>query len=439
MILLKVCAGECMKKITKKIIGILLVTCLCGVVSCAKSEDTASSGKVINMFQLKVEIKDALDAYAAQYSAENSGVTVKVETLGGGGDYGGVLKAKIQAGQMPDIFVIEGIGGYQVWKDYIADLSDQSWVADTDLAMKVDGKVIGFPVSIEGYGLAYNAEILQKAGVDPATLTTRNAYEEAFKLIDSKKKELGLDAVVSMAASVGGGMWWVVGHHSFACYLGGGLAQDDTSIADMLVKEGKLDDERFAQYTKYLQLLFKYADKNVLLNGSYDNQVAAFAQQKTAFLHQGNWVDPNLKQLNANFKMGYAPHAFLDTEDKGLYLFAPSFYCVNAKSPNAEEAKKFLTSIAMTPKGHEYMVAKAGMIPAFKSVTLMPEGQLSKALVEANMRGGNHGVFFSMMPDGTGQNIFAPIFDLFAQHPDNSEQFIKDMKKAVAGLPAMSK
>ena len=178
-------------------------------------------------------------------------------------------------------------------------------------------------------------------------------------------------------------------------------------------------------------------DKNILQNGSYDNQVSAFARGKAAFLHQGNWVDPNLKQLGVTFKIGYAPHAFLDTEEKGLYLFAPSWWCVNAKSPNAEAAKAFLASMAETPQGHEFLVKKAGMIPAFKSVKLQPEGQLSRALMEANARGGNYGVFFGMLPDGAGRNVFGPVFDLFAQNPDAIDQFKADMKKAVAGLPNM--
>lgn len=396
----------------------------------------AAPTTTVTMMQLKVEIKDALDAYAGQYSAAHPGVTVSVETLGGGADFPGALKAKIQAGQMPDIFVIEGVGQYNVFKDYIADLSDQPWVKDTDLSFKVGGKVYGFPVSIEGYGLAYNADILKKAGVDPATLTTRAAYEKAFRTIDAKKPELGLDAVVSMAASVSGGMWWVAAQHNLACYWGGGLAFDDTSVIQKALK-GELDDARFLQYAKYVQLLFKYADKGILQNGSYDNQVAAFAQGKTAFLHQGNWVDPNMKQLGVTFKMGYAPHAFLDTPEKGLYLFAPSWYCVNPKSPNAAAAKAFLASIAMTPEGQDYMVNQAGMIPAFKSVKLQPKGQLSQALMAANARGGNYGVFFGMLPDGAGQNVFGPIYDLFAQNPDNIDQFVADMKKAVAGLPKM--
>jgi len=406
------------------------------VASCSKAEPKQAKGVEINMFQLKVEIKDAIDGYAAAYSAAHPGVTVKVETLGGGGDYGGALKAKSQAGQMPDIFVIEGLGGYNIWKDYIADLSGEPWVKDTDLAMKVDGKIVGFPVAIEGYGLAYNADILAKAGIDPATLTTRAAYEKALAKLDSMKKELGITAPVSMAASVAGGMWWVAAQHNLACYWGGGLAFDDTSVIDKALK-GELDEARFTQYAKYLQLLFKYADQNILLNGSYDDQVGAFAQGKTAFLHQGNWVDPNLKQLGVTFTIGYAPHAFLDTEQKGLYLFAPSWYCVNSKSPNADAAKAFLTAMATTPEGHDYMVNKAGMIPAFKSVTLKPAGQLSQALMAANAKGGNYGVFFGMLPDGAGQNVFGPIFDLFAQNQKDLPRFISDMKKAVADLPKM--
>jgi raffinose/stachyose/melibiose transport system substrate-binding protein len=71
----------------------------------------------VTMFQLKVEIDSALQAFAAAYNESHPGVTVKIETLGGGADYGGALKAKLQAGQMPTLFNIEGKGGYDLWKD----------------------------------------------------------------------------------------------------------------------------------------------------------------------------------------------------------------------------------------------------------------------------------------------------------------------------------
>lgn len=420
---------------------ILVCALVLGMVSAGFANGTNDSGgdgsdTSLNMFQLKVEIKDALDAYAAEYSAATPGVTVKVETLGGGGDYGGALKAKAQSDQMPDIFQIEGLGGYNLWKDYIADLNGEAWVKDTDLAMVVEGKVKGFPVAIEGYGLAYNADILEKAGIDPASLTTRSAYAKAFEILESRKGELGIEAPVAMAASVAGGMWWVGAQHNLALYWGGDLDFTDTSIINDALK-GKMDESRFREYAKYLQLLFEYADQNILLNGSYDDQVGSFAQGRTAFLHQGNWVDPNLAQLGVSFNIGYAPHAFTETPQEGLYLFAPSWFVVNSQSPNAEAAKAFLNSIATTAEGHEFMVEGAGMIPAFKSVTLEPSGPLSKELMRANARGGNYGVFFGMLPDGAGQNVFGPIYDLFAQNPENIDQFVADMQAAIANLPNM--
>lgn len=401
-------------------------------------KETASSGSdiSISMFHNKVEIKDAIDTYAALYSNETMNVNISVETYGGGNDYYGALKTKAQADNLPDIFMVEGLGTYEIWKDYIADLSDQPWVSDTDLGLTVQNKVFGFPVAIEGYGLAYNAEILEKAGIDPKSLTTRDAYEVAFKILDTKKVELGINAPVSMAASVAGNMWWVAGQHNLACYWGGDLDFNDTSVIDAALK-GEVDESRLIEYAKYVQLLFNYSDQNILLNGSYDSQVGSFAQGKTAFLHQGNWVDPNMAQLGVTFKMGYAPHAFTNTEQKGLYLFAPSYYVVNKMSSNAEAAKEFLASLVSTPAGQNYMVNEAGMIPAFKSVTQKPDGQLSIALMEANVRGGNYGVFFAMLPDGAGQNVFGPIYDLFAQNPDDLDQFVSDMKVAIANLPNM--
>lgn len=60
-----------------------------------------------------------------------------------------------------------------------------------------------------------------------------------------------------------------------------------------------------ADYAAYVKLLFDYADQDILTNGNYDAQVSSFAQGKTAFINQGNWVDPNMKQLGVTFKMGY--------------------------------------------------------------------------------------------------------------------------------------
>ena len=388
----------------------------------------------IEVFQLKVEINEAITNFTKRYSENTPGVTVSVETLGGGADYGGTLRAKLQADQMPDIFMIEGKGGYELWKEYILDMSDADWVKDTDLAYySPEGQAVGFPIGIEGFGLGYNAEILEKAGIDPATLTTLSATKAAFEKIDGMKAELGLDNVVSVGTSVAGGLWWVTSQHVFNAFYAGYLDYNDDSVYQATLK-GEVDQERLTAFANYLKMLYDYSDPDILVNGNYDAQVAAFANGKTAFITQGNWTDPNFEQLGSTFKRGYVSHNFLEEESKGLFIAAPSWFVVNAKaSPERQKAAvDFLNHMALTEDGAKYVVEEAGMVPAFKSVTLVPAGDFSRALVEANARGGNFNWYFGQNPDGFNVNTLGPIFELLAT--GTVEDFVNDVTQAFKDL-----
>ncbi|MBR5961047.1 MAG: extracellular solute-binding protein, partial [Clostridia bacterium] len=175
----------------KKLIAIVLTLALVMTAVSALAD--------IVIVQNKVEITSQMEDFAKLYE-EKTGVPVKVITGGGSSDYNTVLKAEMQSGREPDIFVIEGPSSYELWKDKIADQTGAEWTQYTAAAYMVDGKAVGFPVAVEGYGLAYNKSILDKAGIDPATLTTYDAYAAAFEKLDSMKEELGLDMVVSMVA-----------------------------------------------------------------------------------------------------------------------------------------------------------------------------------------------------------------------------------------------
>ncbi|MBQ7052548.1 MAG: extracellular solute-binding protein, partial [Clostridia bacterium] len=277
----------------KKLLSMVLVLAMCLMATSALAD--------IVICQNKVEITAAMQEYAALYS-EKTGVDVKVITGGGSSDYNTVLKAEMQSGREPDIFVIEGPTHYDMWADKIGTMNDAEWTKHTSAAYLVDGNVVGFPVAVEGYGLAYNADILAKAGIDPATLTNFGAYKAAFEKIDSMKAELGLDAVVSMVAGTVPGMTWVTGLHNFNVYLTVGNERNDTTYIDQVLA-GQVDEERFHQFCQYVALIFQYSDPDMLINGTQDAQLAAFANGKTAFYHQGNWMDPNIVALNVGFDM----------------------------------------------------------------------------------------------------------------------------------------
>ena len=389
----------------------------------------------ITIVQNKVEIDAALQEYAAAYTAE-TGKAVKVITAGGSSDYNTALKAEFASGKEPDIFVIEGPSGYELYKDKIADQAGAEWTQYTAAAYMDGDKVVGFPVAVEGYGMAYNADILAAAEIDPAPLTNVAAYQAAFEKLDPMKEELGLDAVVSMVAGTAPGMTWVTGLHNFNVYLTVGLDRNDTSIIDQVLA-GEVDEERFHAYCEYVALIFKYSDPEMLLNGTQDMQLAAFANGKTAFYHQGNWMDPNIVELGVDFPIAYAPHAFLHEDTDGILVNPPSWYVINQNAGNVEEALDFLNALATTEAGHDYMVNKAAMVPAFTNVEIAPATPLSKSVMEWNAAGKTYSWQQYKLPDGFGMGTLGAIYEALAAGLYDEAQFEEEMKAAIATIPTL--
>lgn len=388
----------------------------------------AAEKKELNVFNLKVEIDPALKTYAADYE-KTTGVKVNIKSCGGGCDYGAQLKAEMQSGQEPDIFVVGGPGELDVWKNKVADLSNEKWVAQVNpdlLGLKLDGKIVGFPTAIEGYGLIYNAEILKKAGVDPASIKSYSTLEAAFKAIDAKKKDLGLTSVVSFTTKE----QWVTGLHDLNIMF---AARDNASQFTKDVFDGKVDltkDQVAKDYAKMLKLLVDYSDKGNLDAIDYNAQVAAFGTGKAAFLHQGNWAYPNLKDLKVTFDMGIVPLALNETKyANAIPVGVPSYYVVNKDSKVATEAKAFLESIAMTDRGHQYMVNEAFMVPAFKNVKLEPKDPLAKAIMKYNQEGRTLTWQFTSWPDGWGMNTVGPMLGQFAKD-GNADKLLADIDKS---------
>ncbi|MBQ9495434.1 MAG: extracellular solute-binding protein [Treponema sp.] len=424
-----------MKVALKSAIGLAIAIVFAAslLVGCSKTNAASSGGKEIRVFNGKIEIDEPLKAFAALYEAK-TGVKVIIESSGGGTDNQSVLKGYKASGNMPDIFGFEGPGQFAIWKeDYVA-LDGEDWIADTTSSYVDNGHVYGFPFAVEGYGLGYNAELLAKAEIDPASLTTYGAYEAAFKKLDSMKGALGIDAVVAMAAGVAPGMTWVTGTHNFGVYLSAGLADGDKHVINDAL-QGKVDSARLAQYARYVKLLFDYSEQTVLLTGNYDQQVQLFTDQRAVFIHQGNWIDPTIEQSGAKFNMGYAPHAFLDTTIDGIQVDAPSYWGVY-KDGNVEEAKKFLSAIALSEEGRDARINKMHLISPYKSDTMKPETPFSAAVSDYVSRGKTYPWEQMRLPEGFCQDTLGPIYELLAQKQISTEQFASMVSDAVATIPS---
>ena len=403
----------------------------------SKADSKAGEG-ALRLVNGKIEIDSQLKKVAEKYK-EKTGQEVVIESLGGGVDIQGQLKSYKAADNMPDIFVIGGDGDYANWTDSVADLSDSEFAKNTDFAYKdkASGKVVGFPYAVEGYGITYNADILEKAGIDPASLKNYDAFKAAFEKLDSMKSELGLQAVASVAAE-SGQMYWSTGNHLFGYYYTGGLDRGDNKYFDMAMK-GEFDDQRLGEFADMTALLFKYADPQVLISGTYDDQLALWAQGKTAFITQGNWIDPSLPTYNVTFKAGLLPLAFTKADMTKILADCPSWWCVYKDGKNVDAAKKFLDYLATDPDAQEILVKEAGMISPYKTSTVEPETPLAVSLKKYVDAGNTSSWAWSNMPEGIAQNKLGLIFESFAKGDMTNDQFVQMMKTTIADYVAANK
>lgn len=349
----------------------------------AEEKEEMKEEVTLEIFQYKVEIVDQLDALVEDFEAEYPHIEVVMDTAGGGQDYGAMLKSRMNSGNQPAIFNIAGPTERKLWLEFLEPLNDEPWVETafegTLDNISQDGNVYGQPYGLEGYGIIYNKSMFEMAGINPETITSLSALRDAFATLEMKKEELGIDTVLSY--SIGDTAWWTAAYHTFNVPF---AMQDDPLAFTSSITEGTAkiaDNDKMQDFTDVLDLFFEYSYKD-LINTSYDDQVANFALGRTACLHQGNWTIGMIQEIDDTIDMGYLPIPISDDENvpnDSIPVGVPNYWCVNAKlDDNTKEAAKlFLNYIGNTERGYKFLVEECQFIPAFSSVTVMPEDPLA--------------------------------------------------------------
>ncbi len=366
----------------------------------------------------------------AQMYEEKTGVKVEIESMGGGIDIQGTLKGYYQAGNMPDIFVNGGSTDFGNWEGLLADMKGEAWVSDTDAAYVDDsGAVIGFPYTVEAIGLAYNKDILEKAGIDASALTSPAGM----------KDELGLTAVVGYYTEPVN-LYWSTGNHVFGQYIDAGLAREDTTYIDMLSDGGKLDTERFKKFAEFIGLLQEYADKDMMISGTYDQEVLNFASGKYAFVTQGNWIGATMTSDDADayaaagsFQAGFAPYAFEDGIDT-ILTNSPSWWAVY-KDGNVDAAKAFLQWLT-TDEAQEVLVMEAGFISPFKSSKYVATDPFAQTVSDYIAAGKTSNWHWQSTKEGLAQNYLGQVFNDYAQGKLDVDQFVSTCEQVCAACYA---
>lgn len=364
-------------------ISFILVIIFSMVVGCRNNKDQTAAPeekqdvKTVKIFQFKIEITEQMNALKKEYEAAHPGVKLEIETVGGGSDYAGALRAKIAAGEEPDIFNNEGFAQLMIWQNQLEDLSDQPWVSElvegAGDSMKINGKIYGMPMNIEGYGFLYNKDLFAKAGIKKLP-TTLPELESAAK----KLQAVGITPFCNAYQEV-----WVLGMHNLNAALAN---QPDPNQFIQQVLSGKQsfkDNKVFKDWVNLLDLTVKYGNKSPLTT-DYNMQVTEFASGKAAMMQQGNWTQVQISKLNPNIKIGVLPMPISAKKNNKIFVGVSSNWVINKNSSVKKEAKEFLNWLVFSETGKKFIVKELKFIPAFKNIAYTSEdlGDIAASIQE---------------------------------------------------------
>ncbi|QFG00711.1 carbohydrate ABC transporter substrate-binding protein [Psychrobacillus glaciei] len=395
---------------------------------CSSKEEQVT----LDVFQFKVEFKDQFEKVAKAYEKENENVKINITTVGGGEDYGAALRSKFASGNEPAIYNIGGPQDVADWLDKLADLSDSAAAKaalDGSLnGVSVDGKVLGLPYNQEGYGLIYNKNVFEKAEVDPASIKDFASLEAAVKKLDSKKSELGLQAVFALP----GKETWVTGLHLSNAFLAPEFDNNVLTAFDSKTVDFKYGDA----FKKVLDLQNDYSVQPTV-SLDYSKQVEElFSLQKVAIIQQGNWVYGSIAGIDEDFAnngIGILPIPVEGYKGDTIPVGIPMYWGVNSKADKAviEESKKFLDWLYTSDEGKETVLNDFKFIPAYEGYDSSKiSDPLSKDVYEYAEKGKTIGWTFMGYPTGWGQDELGVQIQKYLSKKATWEEVVDATKKA---------
>lgn len=358
-----------------------------------KAADEKGSVYYLNF---KPEATEAWQALAEAYKAE-TGVDVKVVTAANN-TYEETLTAEIDGSNAPTLFQINGPVGYENWKDYCYDLKDTdlySWLLDKSLAITgEDGGVYGIPYVVEGYGIIYNQEIMDKYfELDGAKATSMDEINNFATLkavaedMQSRKADLGIDGVFASTSLKAGEDW-----------------RFQTHLANLPIYYEYKDNDTSCME----EITFKYADnyKNILdlyLNNSctepslvgsktVNDAMAEFALGQVAMVQNGNWGWGQISEVKGNVvkeeNVKFLPiYTGVDGEEsQGLCTGTENFFCINSEASEADikATVDFVEWVFSSDKGKDAVTNTLGFIAPFNTFTEdeSPKDPLAKEVIK---------------------------------------------------------
>lgn len=302
-------------------------------------------------------VQRAYKDIVAAFEEENPEIEVDLQFPGS--EHDNILKVKMAANEMPDVFDTHGWAQVR-YGNYLADLRDEAWVpqlTDTikDVVTDKDGKVYALVLSEAKDGFTYNADLLEKLNIPvPAT------FDELMAAADKIVKETNGETVPFHFSGIDD---WTIGQY-FDLMATPLLISPEQNEKEALLS-GTFDWTKWTPLPEKFQEMHKkgYINKDVI-TAKYSDASRQFAEGKVAFVMVNPSFAEEVRKMNQDMKIGYMPVPALVAGDEPSFSGGERFTMgVWKDTKNREEAKKFLA-----------FFAKPENMSKIANVTMLPPG-----------------------------------------------------------------
>lgn len=330
--------------------------------SSSSSDSGGASGgdkKRISVYSTAADkaVQDVYKEISEAFMQENPDIEVDLQFPGS--EYENILKVKMAANDLPDVFDTHGWAIIR-YGNYLADLRDEPWVPQmTDTVRNVvtdeNGKVHVLVLAEAKDGITYNADVLEKYGIEPP-----RTFDELMQAADKLVQESNGEVTPFYFSGIDD---WMVGQF-FDYFATSLLISPANNEADNLLN-GTMDWDKWTPLAeKFLEMSQKgYINKDVL-TAKYADMPALFAQGKVAFALFGPAFAAEVYKINPDAKIGYMPVPAWYADDEPNFSGGERYTMGAWKdSPYLEESKKLIAYFA-----------KPENMAKFANVTKQPTG-----------------------------------------------------------------
>lgn len=325
------------------------------------STDTGKSEEIVlTVFDAHAYGLDEYAEMVEKFEEEHPGV--KIEVQHAANDSAKLLQARVNAGEVPDVFDVSAGTVAKSYYEYAYDWSDEDIISlfhEDALATGKDddGNVMSLPWTYENMGLLYNIDLFEQAGITelPATM---DELEAACKKLD----EAGITAF-----ALGANMNWVLGQ--LATHFMMDKELDASGVVEAL-NSGELtfaDMPNFQNLFRFLDLAVEYGTDKPL-EVDWEISENKLANNEAAIIHMGDWCQSTLDSFNPDANLAFLPCPVSDNPDDTTVLSSISWtYIVHKDSKNLDLAKEYLEYILTSDMGQYWMCEGIGAVPGVKT------------------------------------------------------------------------